>query len=168
MPFEKIEVGKEADFVKYWSEIYKAKRGGKDYRFLTSTKQSGKNEGCPNEKVEHVVEKIEAINAFRNGKLEETEFDKKIAECFPNGGGVWHIFVKHIACPWDFPIFDNHVWSAYCCLKGKGNVTLSFDYYVEYRDYFLSLYKDVHGTDERKRGSFRRIISHECKKFSSA
>jgi len=94
---------------------------------------------------------IEAINAFRNGKLEETEFDKKIAECFPNGGGVWHIFVKHIARPWDFPIFDNHVWSAYCCLKGKVNVMLSFDYYGEYRDYFLSLYKEVYGTDERKR-----------------
>lgn len=179
--FEKMDTGQEQAFVQYWSEKYKwpqvrTENGDgvidyftelnvdddlsvqnikkllrwKEKRFLSS----GDNECCLNNYVERIVEQINKINIFRNGKVTpeaEVTFDELIKRLFPNGSGVWSIFVKHIARPWDFPIFDNHVWNAYCTLTGKEITKLSFDCYKEYRNYFLSLYKAVYGTDKRER-----------------
>ena len=200
MAFERIEVGKEADFVAHWSGEYKAAQGGfdfaqvsyenadernggtidyyaelniagdlskrnvkrllrwKDQRFLTSEGQSDTNAGCPNVRVERVVAHLNAINAFRAGDLteeREAAFDAEIGDCFPSGRGVWRTFAKHIARPWDFPIYDRHVWGAYCRLNGKPDGAevppVTLEGYGEYREFFLSLYRAVYGTDGRVR-----------------
>lgn len=99
------------------------------------------------EKAKRVLARLDEINAFRAGKQAE------LASFF-GGGGVYNVFIKHIARPAEYPIYDSHVLNAYWRLE-KGladgeSVRVTQKAYEEYRAFFFKVYEAVFGTDERK------------------
>lgn len=99
------------------------------------------------EKAKRVLAQIDEINAFRAGKQAD------LASFF-GGGGVYNVFIKHIARPAEYPIYDCHVLNAYWRLeKGLADgdtVRMAQKLYNDYRDFFFKVYEAVFGTDERK------------------
>lgn len=90
---------------------------------------------------------LDEINAFRAGRKAELE-------AFFGGGGVYNVFIKHIARPTDYPIYDYHVLNAYYRLeKGLAADTseeTTPERYGEYRAFFFKVYEAMFGTGERK------------------
>lgn len=99
------------------------------------------------EKVKKVLGRLDEINSFRAGRQPELK-------SFFGGSGVYNVFIKHIARPADYPIYDRHVLNAYCRLE-KGladgeSVRTTQKAYGEYRAFFFRVYEAVFGTGERK------------------
>lgn len=98
-------------------------------------------------KAKEVLARLDEINAFRTGKQAEPA-------PFFGGGGVYDVFIKHIARPAEYPIYDRHVLNAYWRLEkgladGK-SVRTTQKLYGEYRAFFFKVYETVFGTGERK------------------
>jgi len=83
----------------------------KDPRMLTHLKVNGTD----NHRVRNVLNKIRALNQFRNGSINRQTFAQTTAGIFPNGI-VWQLFLFHIARPWEWPIADQHVFRAHAAL----------------------------------------------------
>lgn len=109
----------------------------KDARMLTETIQSGENQGLPNPRVERVLERIDSINAFRDGSIDEMEFRSVAEDIFPMGY-VWRIFLFHIARPHSYPIGDQHVFRAYARHLHR-TVPIEWGGYKGYIDYFFRI-----------------------------
>lgn len=96
---------------------------------------------------EKVLARLDEINAFRAGRKAELE-------PFFGGGGVYNVFIKHIARPTDYPIYDRHVLNTYYRLeKGLADGETkepSPALYDEYRAFFFKVYEAMFGTGERK------------------
>ncbi|MBD5426078.1 MAG: hypothetical protein HDR38_00760 [Treponema sp.] len=96
---------------------------------------------------EKVLARLDDINAFRAGKKAE------LAPFF-GGSGVYDVFIRHIARPAEYPIYDRHVLNAYCRLeKGLADGTseeTTPERYDEYRAFFFKVYEAMFGTGERK------------------
>ncbi len=97
--------------------------------------------------VKKVLDRLGEINAFRAGRQED------LAPFF-GGSGVYDVFVKHIARPTEYPIYDSHVLNAYFRLDqgledGKSKNTRP-ELYEEYRAFFFKAYERLFGKDERK------------------
>ena len=58
-------------------------------------------------KVRQVLARLDDINAFRAGRQDA------LAPFF-GGSGVYDVFIKHMARPTEYPIYDRHVLNAYC------------------------------------------------------
>jgi hypothetical protein len=71
-----------------------------------------------NPRVHKVLEKRQAINAFRKDELKDSEFAEITNRIFPNGI-VWQLFLFHIARPITCPIADQHVFRAYSRFSGE-------------------------------------------------
>lgn len=110
-----------------------------------------------NSRVERVLSKIAILNKFRFGKITEHEFDSN-CNIFPTGDGVWNIFLKHIAKPTDFPIYDQHVHRAFCFHTTDINNKDAMDKklndikncYIEYKKYFFEVYEKYDDTHNSK------------------
>lgn len=115
----------------------------KDPRYLSDPTKEGK----PNKKVQKVLENIEKINKFR--KKELTEEEKKEFENMHifDSGDVYNTFIKHIARPLEYPIYDTHVLNAFLRLKLGYSKQ---DLYNEYKKFFFALYEAAFGKDEPK------------------
>ena len=96
---------------------------------------------------EKVLARLDEINAFRAGRQEA------LAPFF-GGSGVYDVFIRHIARPAEYPIYDRHVLNAYCRLeKGLADGTseeTTPERYDEYRAFFFKVYEAMFGTGERK------------------
>ncbi|MBD5447917.1 MAG: hypothetical protein HDR32_09325 [Treponema sp.] len=96
---------------------------------------------------EKVLARLDDINAFRAGRQEA------LAPFF-GGSGVYDVFIRHIARPVEYPIYDRHVLNAYCRLeKGLADGTsedTTPERYDEYRAFFFKVYEAMFGTGERK------------------
>ena len=95
-------------------------------------------------------ENIEKINSFRKGESDEFEPIFK-------SGDVYNVLIKHIARPWDYPLYDYHVLGAYFRLK------LGFsqqDLYNDYRKFFFDMYNAVFGENSpRSVGKMKALDS---------
>ena len=99
------------------------------------------------DKVQKALEHLNEINSFRADRNAELD-------SFFGGGGVYDMFIKHIARPTEYPIYDRHVLNAYYRLEkgladGESERTTK-KAYEEYRAFFFRAYEAVFGTDERK------------------
>ena len=115
----------------------------KDPRHLSDPTKKGED----NKKVQKVLENIEKINNFR--KKELTEEEKKEFENMHifDRGDVYNTFIKHIARPLEYPIYDTHVLNAFLRLKLGYSKQ---DLYNEYKKFFFALYEAAFGKDEPK------------------
>lgn len=115
----------------------------KDPRYLSDPTKKGED----NKKVQKVLENIEKINKFR--KKELTEEEKKEFENMHifDSGDVYNTFIKHIARPLEYPIYDTHVLNAFLRLKLGYSKQ---DLYNEYKKFFFALYEAAFGKDEPK------------------
>lgn len=97
--------------------------------------------------VKKVLDRLADINAFRAGRQTELK-------SFFGGSGVYNVFIKHIARPADYPIYDSHVLNAYWRLeKGLADgdtVRTTQKLYGDYRAFFFRVYEAVFGAGERK------------------
>ncbi len=123
--------GSLKDFVACWSAMYGSPPVEKLYSDRINKKQFDaddivqlyvwKNQSVLSElkgkSVENnIVAKLDVINQLKqsyNEEIFQTNFKDMTA--------VWKIFLKHIISPNQFPIFDQHVFRAYCYLA-KGEV----------------------------------------------
>lgn len=99
------------------------------------------------DKVEKVLARLDEINSFRAGRRAD------LAPFF-GGSGVYDVFIKHIARPTEYPIYDRHVLNAYYRLEkgladGESERTTQ-KAYEEYRAFFFRAYETVFGAGERK------------------
>lgn len=95
------------------------------------------------DKIKKIIDKINDINNFRFGKITEQEFPT----FFPKGDGIWDVFIKHIAKPIEFPLYDQHVFRSYRfhnCV-GKNEIKES---YPDYKNYFSSIYKSYYDKEK--------------------
>lgn len=117
----------------------------KDPRMLTHPKA----DGTDNHRVTSVLNRLGAINNFRNGKLDRQDFAQATATLFPNGI-VWRLFLFHIAQPWDWPIADQHVFRAHAALFGNA-VPQTLDDFELYRSTFARLAGALQGIQNGNR-----------------
>jgi hypothetical protein len=75
-----------------------------------------KNNGTANTKVTTVLGKIQILNQFRRGELNEDAF-KQTAEQLIRTNSTMQIFLFHICRPWEYPIADQHVFRAFYLLE---------------------------------------------------
>jgi len=122
----------------------------KDPRRLTEKILSGDNEGKDNKKVLKVIEKIDWINKFRQGKIGEKEFKIITEKIFPSGF-VWQIFLFHIARPFEFPIADQNVFRAFSTQKHT-MAPEDWGGYKDYIDYFFQIAKSSGISAEKPKG----------------
>ena len=115
----------------------------KDPKYLSEMIKSGKNQDSKNPRVYKVLSKMNKINDFRNNEITEFQFDEILNDCFPNGNGIWNIFIKHIAKPLSFPIYDQHVYRAFCWHK-KDNEKDINNKYSNYKEYFYEIYYSLY------------------------
>lgn len=99
------------------------------------------------DKVQKALEHLDKINLFRAGK--NAELDSLFG-----GGGVYDMFIKHIARPTEYPIYDRHVLNAYYRLEkgladGESERTTK-EAYEEYRAFFFRAYDAMFGAGKRK------------------
>jgi len=109
----------------------------KDPRMLTEKILSGSNQGKENKKVNSVIEKRDCINKFRQGEISDNEFKIETEKIFQSGF-VWHIFLFHIARPFEYPIADQNVFRAFSRQKHT-NVPEDWDGYKHYMNYFFQI-----------------------------
>src|SRR3972149_7726689 len=76
------------------------------------------NNGITNTKVTTVLGRIQTLNQFRRGKLNEDSF-KQIAEQLIKTNGTMLIFLFHICRPSEYPIADRNVFRAFYLLERK-------------------------------------------------
>lgn len=97
--------------------------------------------------VQKVLARLDEINSFRAGRQAELK-------PFFGGSGVYDVFIKHIARPADYPIYDRHVLNAYWRLeKGLADGTSKDtkpERYDEYRAFFFRAYDALFGAGKRK------------------
>lgn len=77
-----------------------------------------KTDGKPNPRVIRVLQQLDKLNEFRNGKLDANEFQSITNSLFPNGI-IWQLFLFHLARPAEWPIADQHVFRAYSVMFGE-------------------------------------------------
>jgi hypothetical protein len=106
----------------------------KDPRFLT---YEGKSNGQKNKRVQRVLDKIDVLNRFRAGSLDEQQFGQDVGTIFPQGL-VWQLFLFHIARPFEYPIADQNVFRAYALHTGNA-VPKDSHGYRNYVIYFREL-----------------------------
>lgn len=99
------------------------------------------------DKVEKVLARLDEINSFRAGRRAD------LAPFF-GGSGVYDVFIKHIARPTEYPIYDRHVLNAYYRLEkgladGESKDTRP-ELYEEYRAFFFRAYDAMFGAGRRK------------------
>lgn len=97
--------------------------------------------------VQKVLARLDDINSFRADRNAEPK-------PFFGGSGVYDMFIKHIARPAEYPIYDRHVLNAYYRLEkgladGESERTTP-KAYEEYRAFFFRAYETVFGAGERK------------------
>lgn len=109
----------------------------KDPRMLTEEILSGPNQGKNNQRVMRVIEKLDKVNDFRFGRMNEYEFLKETNNIFPNGI-IWQIFLFHIARPFGYPIADQNVFRTYC-KQNPIEIQEDWDGYMHYVDYFFQI-----------------------------
>jgi hypothetical protein len=122
----------------------------KDPRLLTEKILSGENKGKDNKKVLKVIEKIDWVNKFRQGKIGEKEFKTITEKIFPSGF-VWQIFLFHIARPFEFPIADQNVFRAFSTQKHTMEPK-DWGGYKDYIDYFFQIAKSSGISAEKSKG----------------
>lgn len=137
-------IGKEDPRKELTEDNIKALLEWKDPRFLSDPTKKGKPN--KNKKVQKVLDNIEKINKFRK-KKELTEEEKKEFENMHifDSGDVYNTFIKHIARPLEYPIYDTHVLNAFLRLKLGYSKQ---DLYNEYKKFFFALYEAAFGKDE--------------------
>jgi len=96
-----------------------------------------------------VLNRLDVINELRNER--DIDFDS-LNEQFKDLAAIWRIFVMHIINPFEFPIFDQHVYRAMRFLKNNRVEDLKNDDLVKielYKNGYLPFYKDlVSGLDD--------------------
>lgn len=168
------------EFVEFWSNYYKYKEDDES-RYIKElnlnndlTKENVKillswkdplrlaekigGEKRDNDKVLRVLNKLEDINNFRNGKISENNFENKLTnDVFPNGF-IWNIFLFHIARPYEYPIADQYVFQAFKILNKKEKTPENFnDYKEEYRRFFFDVAKLAGFVIEEPKGNENNI-----------
>jgi hypothetical protein len=110
----------------------------KDPRLLT---HPNKVTGLDNSDVVKVLDKMAALNQFRNDQITEADIRRTADEIFRDGI-VWKAFLLHVAKPDVYPIADVNVltvWSLHTGLKDRG----TWQTYEEYRDYFKRIANEM-------------------------
>lgn len=124
----------------------------KSPRGLTPNNKKGLN----NSKVSLVLKNIKKINKFRNCEISEHKFLEITCQIFSHGW-IFRIFLFHIARPFDYPIFDQHVARVHALLSQEDN-TEDWDQYLKYRSWYFDLLKQVCQSRARDCGC---LLSHK-------
>lgn len=142
------------EFVEFWNQFYKADQ--KEYienlhlgsalterniRKLIAWKMPAISKKSSIQKALRIRR---YINTFRSGDITEEEMDKKLKQVIPSGTNVLRVFIKHIAKPTAYPIYDQHVFRAYCKEVGGKSSEIA-EKYDAYRAFFFSIYKILYG-----------------------
>jgi len=105
----------------------------KSPRHLTHPNSSGQ----VNLKVQAVTEKLDEINQFRQGLISCDVFLNTCSSIFESGW-VYKVFLFHIARPFDFPIWDQHVARVHAMLTTRDS-SGDWDHYLAYKKWFNDL-----------------------------
>jgi hypothetical protein len=94
-------------------------------------------DGTRNPKVDAVVSIAKNINEFRNNKITCKEFFSISQRVFQSGY-VYRAFLFHIARPFEYPIWDQHVARVHSLLTNREN-SEDWEHYRNYRNWFYGL-----------------------------
>lgn len=138
----------------------------KDPRMLTEVILSYPNK--INKKVSRVIEKLEYINDFRLGNMNEDNFKRETEKIFPNGI-IWQIFLFHIARPLEYPIADQNVFRAFSTQKQMESPK-DWDGYKRYTEHFFEIAKSTGIINKKAIGDERDIKEtvYKLKKIDNA
>lgn len=82
---------------------------------------------------EKIFTKLKIINSLKTS----TDFDlSEFLEEFKNVSAIWKIFLLHIIKPSEYPIFDQHVYRAFCFIKYSKIEELPYNNKVKEKIYF--------------------------------
>lgn len=117
------------EFVEFWEQFYQSKIpdevyeanlniGGELTKENVSLLWRWKNERYGSPLIEPTQAILEDINGFRRlehiDEPSERKLWPKVATVSPRI--VWQVFLFHMARPWDYPIFDQHVMRSFLAL----------------------------------------------------
>ena len=105
----------------------------KDPHILTQVIMTGPHRGKDNPRVKRVLDRLDDINRFRRGEVEESDVCA-LADSIFSSGIVFRVFLLHIAKPHMYPIADQHVFRAYG-LDAKKPDNWKPDSWTEYNEY---------------------------------
>ena len=154
-------------FIEHWAQIYEEKNKKVEHLYKENM---GKELT-----VEDRLKKRRALFKWKNGGRLSAKKLKSVRKHYPYklpatndlesiylssnnfGGKIWNIFYLHIISPEDYPIFDQHVYRAWCFIKSKKPRELekygrndTFSEYNEYKKFYKEILMAVGDDDERK------------------
>lgn len=135
MPYFKLYAKCSArEFVGFWQQFYRSKIPDEVYQANlnlgselseenVSLLWKWKNERYGSPLIEPTQAILEHLNAFRRLEhIDQTQEQNFWQKAFTVSRGiVWQVFLFHIACPYDYPVFDQHVMRAFFALT-KGYI----------------------------------------------
>lgn len=137
-------------------------------RWLTEEILSGPNKGGKNDRVISVLNKLESLNHFRHGRIDENSFLKIVEDIFPHGL-IWSVFLFHIARPYEFPMADQNVFRAFS-IQTNSEIPEDWEGYKEYKDFFFNVATSAGIIDRQPKGNENNIseIVSALKKVDNA
>jgi hypothetical protein len=108
----------------------------KDRRMLTHPKVA-EGTATDNPRVVCVLNRLDTLNDFRRGDIDEASFAELALNVFPKGL-IWPLFLFHLARPWAWPIADQHVFRSHAALFGF-RIPLTLEGFQRYRASFANL-----------------------------
>ena len=155
---QEFDLSKIKFFIEFWNKFYDDKKYNLDEYYQNLNIENGLSQlsdkniinllkwkdkkHFSDEKISKVISKIQDINDFRFGTISEDDFSK--ISFFKSGNGVWNVFIKHIAQPFNFPLYDQHVFRSYCYHKNVSQDKIKLEY-NNYKKYFFDIYQKLYG-----------------------
>jgi hypothetical protein len=130
----------------------------KDPRMLTHPRLLEET-AVDNPRVVRVLNRLDTLNGFRRGDIDQESFAEIISNVFPNGP-VWRLFLFHLARPWEWPIADQHVFRAHSALFGT-QTPLTLAGYQRYRSSFINLASHLRSKATNDEGHSAVVASHK-------
>jgi hypothetical protein len=100
----------------------------------------------------NIVQHIDVINDLKQNGFTPDVFE----QYFGNTATIWKIFLMHIICPSEYPIFDQHVYRAFRFINSLPNEDLpenkiekSKKYFDEYRPFYQQIQKEANGFSDK-------------------
>jgi hypothetical protein len=141
------------EFVGFWKSQYKfpdmnlytenigvAELDNRNLYDLFSWKNGMNLSGKKQISVNKLFQKLDVINQLRS-RFDEDLFEQNFRNVTP----IWKIFLRHILCPEDHPIFDKHVYRAFRYLQHQDIDELPANkfkeelYFQEYIPFYLDM-----------------------------